>query len=149
MARDRRAPAAGGRRHELGIFGPFGLLAILATLSAGVILCCCAMQWAISSHLGSPRPASFGEDLYFNAGAFFSASTPRRRAAGSTGFCRSPRRRADSGSCSSRDHLSYPILGWFRSQHVNQNWLAALTTIVDASAYALAYGPRRRYRHPS
>ncbi len=39
-------------------------------------------------------------------------------------------------------HLSYPILGYFRLQHVNQNWLAALTTIVDASAYALAYGPR-------
>jgi len=38
-------------------------------------------------------------------------------------------------------HLSYPILGYFRSQHVNQNWIAALTTIVDASAYAIAYGP--------
>ncbi len=38
-------------------------------------------------------------------------------------------------------HLSYPILGYFRSQHVNQNWLAALTTIVDACAYAMAYGP--------
>jgi hypothetical protein len=38
-------------------------------------------------------------------------------------------------------HLSYPILGYFRSQHINQNWLAALTTVVDASAYALAYGP--------
>ncbi len=38
-------------------------------------------------------------------------------------------------------HLSYPILGYFRSQHLNQNWLAALTTIVDASAYAIAYGP--------
>ncbi len=38
-------------------------------------------------------------------------------------------------------HLSYPILGYFRSQHVNQNWLAALTTVVDASAYAIAYGP--------
>lgn len=39
-------------------------------------------------------------------------------------------------------HLSYPILGYFRSQHVNQNWLAALTTIVDACAYAIAYGPK-------
>lgn len=39
-------------------------------------------------------------------------------------------------------HLSYPILGYFRSQHVEQNWLAALTTVVDASAYALAYGPQ-------
>ena len=38
-------------------------------------------------------------------------------------------------------HLSYPILGYFRSQHINQNWLAALTTVVDASAYAVAYGP--------
>ncbi len=35
-------------------------------------------------------------------------------------------------------HLGYPMLGWFRSQHVNQNWLAALTTVVDASAYAIA-----------
>jgi hypothetical protein len=38
-------------------------------------------------------------------------------------------------------HLSYPILGYFRSQHVGQNWLAALTTVVDACAYAIAYGP--------
>jgi hypothetical protein len=38
-------------------------------------------------------------------------------------------------------HLSYPILGYFRSQHVNQNWLAALTTIVDAWAHALVCGP--------
>jgi hypothetical protein len=38
-------------------------------------------------------------------------------------------------------HLGYPILGWFRSQHVNQNWLAALTTVVDACAYTIAYGP--------
>jgi hypothetical protein len=38
-------------------------------------------------------------------------------------------------------HLSYPILAYFRSQHVNQNWLAALTTVVDACAYAIAYGP--------
>jgi len=38
-------------------------------------------------------------------------------------------------------HLSYPILGYFRSQHVNQNWLAGLTTVVDACAYAIAYGP--------
>jgi hypothetical protein len=38
-------------------------------------------------------------------------------------------------------HLGYPILGWFRSQHVNQNWLAALTTVIDSCAYAIAYGP--------
>jgi hypothetical protein len=39
--------------------------------------------------------------------------------------------------------LSYPIIGWLRSQHVNQNWVAALTTVVDASAFAIAYAPGR------
>ena len=31
-------------------------------------------------------------------------------------------------------HLSYPMLAYYRSQHANQSWLAALTAIVDASA---------------
>jgi hypothetical protein len=39
-------------------------------------------------------------------------------------------------------HLSYPILGYFRSQHVNQNWLSALTTVLDTCAVALSARPR-------
>ena len=35
-------------------------------------------------------------------------------------------------------HLSYPTLAYYRSQHQNQSWLAALTTILDASAFSLA-----------
>jgi len=35
-------------------------------------------------------------------------------------------------------HLSYPILGFYRSQHVNQNWLAALTAMVDVAAFVTA-----------
>jgi hypothetical protein len=35
-------------------------------------------------------------------------------------------------------HLSYPLLAYYRSQHVGQNWLAALTTIVDTSAIVVA-----------
>ena len=31
-------------------------------------------------------------------------------------------------------HLSYPVLAYFRSQHGNQSWLAALTTVLDTSA---------------
>ncbi len=31
-------------------------------------------------------------------------------------------------------HLSYPLLAYFRSQHNNQSWLAALTTVLDTSA---------------
>lgn len=34
-------------------------------------------------------------------------------------------------------HISYPILAYFRSQHDNQSWLAALTTILDACALAI------------
>jgi hypothetical protein len=35
-------------------------------------------------------------------------------------------------------HLSYPVLAYFRSQHDNQSWLAALTTILDASALVMS-----------
>ena len=38
-------------------------------------------------------------------------------------------------------HLSYPLLGFYRSQHVNQNWLAALTAMVDVSAFVKATAP--------
>ncbi|MGH9477245.1 MAG: potassium channel family protein [Terriglobales bacterium] len=37
-------------------------------------------------------------------------------------------------------HLSYPVLCYFRSQHDNQSWLAALTTALDISAMLIAYG---------
>jgi hypothetical protein len=35
-------------------------------------------------------------------------------------------------------HLSYPVLAFFRSQHDNESWLAALTTILDASSLIIA-----------
>jgi hypothetical protein len=38
-------------------------------------------------------------------------------------------------------HLSYPILAYFRSQHLNQNWLSALCTVLDASAFTVAAAP--------
>lgn len=38
-------------------------------------------------------------------------------------------------------HLAYPILCWFRSQHVNQNWLAAMVCVMDASAFTIAAAP--------
>ena len=34
-------------------------------------------------------------------------------------------------------HLSYPVLAYYRSQHENQSWLAALTAILDTSAIML------------
>jgi hypothetical protein len=37
--------------------------------------------------------------------------------------------------------LSYPLLGFYRSQHVNQNWLAALTAMVDVAAFVKATAP--------
>jgi hypothetical protein len=44
-------------------------------------------------------------------------------------------------------HLSYPVLCYYRSQHDNQSWIAALTTILDACALLRASrdaNPRRR-----
>jgi hypothetical protein len=34
-------------------------------------------------------------------------------------------------------HLSYPVLAYYRSQHSNQSWLLALTTILDVSALVM------------
>ena len=44
-------------------------------------------------------------------------------------------------------HLSYPVLVYFRSQHANQSWLAALTAILDVCALIIAGiegGPTRQ-----
>jgi hypothetical protein len=35
-------------------------------------------------------------------------------------------------------HLSYPVLAFFRSQHDNQSWIAALTAILDTCALVKA-----------
>ncbi len=35
-------------------------------------------------------------------------------------------------------HLSFPVLVYFRSQHDNQSWLAALTAILDTAAFVIA-----------
>jgi hypothetical protein len=39
-------------------------------------------------------------------------------------------------------HLAYPVLGYFRSQHVNQNWLAAVCTVLDACAFTIVAAPQ-------
>jgi hypothetical protein len=38
-------------------------------------------------------------------------------------------------------HISFPVLGYYRSQHGNQSWLASLATMLDASALLLAILP--------
>src|SRR5437867_4261645 len=58
-----------------GIFGPLGLLFVLGFLSAGVIVGFAGLHWADRSHLGGANPEAFGNDLYFSAGSFFTAST--------------------------------------------------------------------------
>jgi hypothetical protein len=35
-------------------------------------------------------------------------------------------------------HISYPVVAYFRSQHSNESWLAALTAILDATALIVA-----------
>jgi hypothetical protein len=38
-------------------------------------------------------------------------------------------------------HLAYPVLAYFRSQHVNQNWLSAMCTVLDACAFTVSAAP--------
>jgi hypothetical protein len=38
-------------------------------------------------------------------------------------------------------HLSYPVLSYYRSQHDNQSWLAALTVVLDACALLMTGAP--------
>jgi hypothetical protein len=38
-------------------------------------------------------------------------------------------------------HLAYPVLAYFRSQHVNQNWLSAMCTVLDTCAFTVAAAP--------
>ena len=35
-------------------------------------------------------------------------------------------------------HISYPLLCYFRSQHNNQSWISALTSVLDTSALLIA-----------
>jgi hypothetical protein len=187
----------------LGIYGPFGLVLVLAVLSVGLIIGYTGLHWAFDAHLGGLRGANVGQDLYFSAGSFFSVSTtlnPRgaakviQVAEAASGFgvlaiaigylpalfqAFSQREKAVSqldpragspptaggllvrsgerGGWRELDaylaewegwaaelmetHLSYPAIGYFRSQHVNQNWVAALTTVIDTCAFSLAYAP--------
>jgi hypothetical protein len=39
-------------------------------------------------------------------------------------------------------HLSYPLLAFYRSQHENQSWVAALAMILDTCALVLAFGSK-------
>ena len=39
-------------------------------------------------------------------------------------------------------HLSYPGIAYFRSQHVNQNWVAAICCVLDTSALAIVCAPK-------
>ncbi len=39
-------------------------------------------------------------------------------------------------------HLSFPLVSYYRSQHDNQSWLAAMTAILDASALTIAGAKR-------
>lgn len=43
-------------------------------------------------------------------------------------------------------HISYPVVAWFRSQHGNQSWVAALTVVLDTCAIVQAGLPGVRPR---
>jgi hypothetical protein len=200
----RRLPES-PRETLLGLFGPLGLLFILTLWTAGLVLGFAALQYAVGSHVrGHGIGGSFGDDLYFSAGGFLSASSgvepssaaakilllgeaaaggmvlfiaigylpalfqafSRRETAvsqldpraGSPPTAGALLRRAVEreqvpelldylgewegwAAELMETHLSYPVIGYYRSQHVGQNWLAALTAVLDACALIAAATP--------
>ncbi len=196
----RRLPD-GPRETLLGLFGPLGLLFNLALWTAGLVLGFALLQYGFGSHVTGDGGASFGDDLYFSAGGFLSASSgvePTSAAAktlllaeAAAGFmvlfiaigylpalfqAFSRRETAVSqldpragspptaGAMLRRavnreqvpqlldylgewegwaaelmeTHLSYPVIGYYRSQHLGQNWLGALTVVLDTCALIAA-----------
>ncbi|HEY2603527.1 MAG TPA: hypothetical protein VGI67_18365 [Thermoleophilaceae bacterium] len=194
----------------LGLFGPLALLAMLGLWAFGLVVGYACLHWAAGSKLGpGGTTVAFGNDLYYSAGAFFSATTNLAAHTpfahtlnifeAATGFAvlfiaigylpalfqafsrrevavsqLDPRagspptagalllHSAGRGGWEDLDgyleewenwaaelmetHLSYPVLGYFRSQHLNQNWLAALTTILDTSAFTMVAGAEKASR---
>jgi hypothetical protein len=192
----------------LGFYGPLGLLLMLGLLAFGLIVGFASLQWAAGSHLArGGGSVGFGDDLFFSAGGFLSASTNLAPTGGAaralflleaaSGFAvlfiaigylpalfqafsrreiavsqLDPRagspptagallvRSGERGGWPDLDaylaeweawsaelmetHLSYPILAYYRSQHVNQNWLAGLTTVLDTCAFTIAAAPGER-----
>lgn len=43
-------------------------------------------------------------------------------------------------------HVSFPVLAYYRSQHANQSWVAALTAILDACVFVLALSEHESQR---
>jgi hypothetical protein len=200
----------GARDTMLGLFGPLGLLAMLALWTFGVVVGYACLHWAGGSKLGpGGSSVTFGNDLYYSAGAFFSGTTDLAAHTtyshilnifeAVTGFAvlfiaigylpalfqafsrrevavsqLDPRagspptagalliHSAGRGGWEDLDgyleewenwsaelmetHLSYPVLGYYRSQHLDQNWLAALTTILDACSFTMVAGPAEASR---
>ncbi len=200
----RLSPSAGDTL--LGVFGPIGLLSTLALWTAGLVVGFAMLHWAGGSHLALHRVVSFGDDLYFSAGAFLSSGSglspqtawskcvfvaeaatglavvfivvgylpalfqafsrreatvstldPRAGSPATPGvlLCRTAQRENWDDLTDLLDewetwmaelmetHLSYPVLAYFRSQHLHQHWLGSLTTIVDVSAFLIAAAPDR------
>ena len=199
-----RASRTGRWREDwLSIYGPLGVLILLVTWAAAMIVGFALLQWALGAQLAAGGSGvDFGTILYFSGTTLLTLGpgdvVPRSGAARlltvvevGMGFgllalvisylpvlyqsfsrrevqistldewAGSPpsagellRRLGRFGSLASIDslleqwerwaaelmetHLSYPILAYYRSQHENQSWLAALTTILDLCALVIA-----------
>jgi hypothetical protein len=119
----------------LGIYGPLGLVVNLFLWVAMMMLGYACMLWADGSHLGTLAGTrgvvDFGNDLYF-AAATMTTNGPAALAAHTT-FARAIQV-IDAGS-------GLAVLAYFRSQHVNQNWLSAMCTVLDACVLTVACAP--------
>src|SRR6266566_3723369 len=150
----RRLPA---KRREafLSVYGPLSLLALLSLWAGGIVLAFGMLQWAAGSGVALLAIVIGYLPVIYQAfsrreGAI--ALLDARAGSPPTAGELLWRHRADDQRDALREllrewerwaadvlesHLSYPVLAFFRSQHNNRSWLAALTTILDASALVI------------
>src|SRR6266566_342146 len=132
----------------LGFYGPLSLPLLLALWAAGIVLAFGMLQWAAGSALTMVDVGpGFGADVYMSGTtiSLLDARAGSPPTAAELLWRYGWDRQGDALSDLLKEwerwaadvlesHLSYPALAYFRSQHYNQSWLGALTTILDASA---------------
>lgn len=136
-------PPNSQREHFLAVFGPLSMALLFGVWVTGLTLGFGFLLWAVERpvlyQLFSRREAAVIR-LDGRAGSPPTASGLLRRHGGDDGpgqIAMLLREWENWGSELLESHLSYPMLAYYRSQHDDQSWLAAVAVILDCCALIL------------
>ena len=146
----RLIPSRKKRETLLSFYGPMSLLVLVGVWALGLVLGFGLMQYgagsAVNTNGGQP---GFATDVYLSGTTFFTlglgdvvpqTGVARLLVVTEAGFGGAEALRQLFKDWElwaaelMESHLSYPVLAFFRSQHDNQSWIAALAAILDSCA---------------